>query len=183
MRWVGLVLIALVELTWLAIRVEVPATGPLSVFKGFPSIFLTSLAVVTILVWARSRGKLRELPIFQNFSHKPWLTVLAHVGAFVFFSWLTILVTEGDEMSSQLAVYWILAWAATGLCTGVFWLLAAMPVRAWLRLFRENASLVLTGGIIIAASSLTAVTPREVSPGRGGTGRKRLFDGRRSKHQ
>jgi len=31
MRWAGLVVIALAELTWLAIRVEVPATGLLSV--------------------------------------------------------------------------------------------------------------------------------------------------------
>ena len=36
-RWGGLALIALAELTWLAIWVEVPATGFLSVFKGFPS--------------------------------------------------------------------------------------------------------------------------------------------------
>ena len=35
MRWGGLVVIALAELTWLAIRVEVPSTGFLSVFKGF----------------------------------------------------------------------------------------------------------------------------------------------------
>ena len=62
MRWAGLVVIALAELTWLAIRVEVPATGPLSVFKGFPSIFLTSLAVVTVLVWARSLGTIRISP-------------------------------------------------------------------------------------------------------------------------
>ena len=30
MRWGGLVVLALVELTWLAIRVEVPSTGFLS---------------------------------------------------------------------------------------------------------------------------------------------------------
>jgi hypothetical protein len=61
MRWGGLVVIALAEFTWLAIRVEVPATGLLSVFKGFPSIFVTSLAVVTVLVWARFRGNGAEL--------------------------------------------------------------------------------------------------------------------------
>lgn len=83
MRWGGLVAIALAELTWLAIRVEVPATGPLSVFKGFPSIFLTSLAVVTVLVRARFRGRLLELPIFQYFSRKPWLIALGHVGVFL----------------------------------------------------------------------------------------------------
>ena len=85
MRWGGLAVIALAELTWLAIRVEVPSTGFLSYFKGFPSIFITSLAVVTVLVWARSRGKLRELPIFQDFSHNPWPMVLAHLGAFASF--------------------------------------------------------------------------------------------------
>jgi len=37
LRWGGLAVIALAELTWLAIRVEVPGTGFLSIFKGFPS--------------------------------------------------------------------------------------------------------------------------------------------------
>jgi exosortase E/protease (VPEID-CTERM system) len=142
--------LALAELTWLAIRVEVPATGPLSVFKGFPSIFLTSLAVVTVLVWARFRGRLLELPIFQDFSHKPWIMTLAHVGVFVLFAWLTILVAEGEAVSSPFAVFCVLAWAITGLSACVFWLLAAMPARSWLRLFRENSSLVLAGLIIIA---------------------------------
>jgi len=82
MRWAGLTAIALVELTGLAIRIEVPATGFLSIFKGFPSIFVTSLVVVTVLVWACSRGKLRELPVFQEFSQNPWRMVLAHWGAF-----------------------------------------------------------------------------------------------------
>lgn len=152
MRWAGLTAIALAELTWLAIRVEVPSTGFLSCFKGFPSIFVTSLAVVTVLVWASSRGKLLELPVFQDFSHSPWLMVLAHLGAFAPFFWLTIFVTEGDAVSSPLAVFWVLAWAATGLGAGVFWMLAAMPARVWIRLVRQNASLVLAGIIIIAAS-------------------------------
>jgi len=117
-RWGGLALIALAELTWLAIWVEVPATGFLSVFKGFPSIFITSFAVVTVLVWARSRGKLRDLPIFQDFSHNPWPMVLAHLGAFALFSHFTIFVAEGDASASDLAVYWILAWAATRLGGG-----------------------------------------------------------------
>ena len=77
---------------------------------------------------------------------------LAHVGAFAVFFWLTIFVTEGNGLSSQLAIYWVLAWAVTGLGAGVFWLLAAMPARAWLRLFRENSTLALAGIIIIGAS-------------------------------
>jgi hypothetical protein len=43
LRWGGLAVIALAELTWLAIRVEAPGTGFLSIFKGFSSIFVTSL--------------------------------------------------------------------------------------------------------------------------------------------
>jgi len=130
----------------------VPSTGFLSFFKGFPSIFVTSLAVVTVLVWARSRGKLRELPVFQDFSHNPWLIVLAHLGAFGFFFGLTIFVTEGDALSSPSAIFWVLAWAATGLGAGVFWMLAAMPARVWIRLARQNSSFVLVGIIIMAAS-------------------------------
>jgi len=112
--------IALAELTWLAIRVEVPATGPLSIFKGFPSIFLTSLAVVTVLVWARSRGKLHELPIFQSSPHNPWMMSLAHVVTFAFFFCLTIFVAEEDTTSSESAFLGILAWAVMGLGAGAY---------------------------------------------------------------
>jgi exosortase E/protease (VPEID-CTERM system) len=152
LRWGGLVVIALAEVTWLAIRVEMPATGFLSGFKGFPSIFITSLAVVTVLIWARSRGRLLALQIFQDFSHNPLPMVLAHWGAFAVFFWLTIVVSEGDAVSSSWAVYWLLAWAVTGVGAGVFWLLAAMPVRAWVCLVRQNSPLAWAGAIIIAAS-------------------------------
>ena len=74
------------------------------------------------------------------------------MGAFAPFFWLTIFVAEGEAVSSPLAVFWVFAWAATGLGAGVFWMLAAMPARAWIRLVRQNASLVLAGIIIIAAS-------------------------------
>lgn len=152
MRWAWLTVIALAELTWLAIRVTVPSTGFLSWFKGFPSIFVTSLAVVSVLVWASSRGKLLELPVFKNFSHNPSFMILAHVGTFGLFFWITILVAEGDAVSSPFAVFWILAWAVTGLGAGAFWMLATMPGRFWIRLVRQNVSLVLTGIFIIAAS-------------------------------
>jgi hypothetical protein len=72
---------ALVELTWLAIRVEVPSKGFLPSFKGFSSIFVTTLAVVSVLVWATSRKKLLELRVFHDFPHNPWFMVLAHLGA------------------------------------------------------------------------------------------------------
>jgi hypothetical protein len=88
LRWVWLVLIALAEVTWLSIRIEAPPAGLLSYTKGFPSIFVTSLAVATVLGWARYRGRLLELPIFQDFSHNPWGMVLAHLGAFAAFFYL-----------------------------------------------------------------------------------------------
>jgi hypothetical protein len=56
-RWTGLAVIALVELTWLALRIEMPSTGILSCLKGIPSIFLISLMVIAVLVWAGFRGK------------------------------------------------------------------------------------------------------------------------------
>lgn len=86
-RWGGLIAIALAELTWLAIRVEGPSTGYLSYFKGLPSIFVISLAVVTVPAWARFRGNLLELPIFQHNSHSPWRMLLSHWGSFASFFW------------------------------------------------------------------------------------------------
>jgi len=151
-RWVWLVLIALVELTWLAIRIEAPSVGLLSYAKGVPSIFITSLAVVLILGWAGSHGKVRNLPIFQDASPTSWPLVLCHIGTFAAFSWLTICVFEDGVTSSAFAALWILAWAAMGFATGVFWLLAALPARVWVRLARNNLSLVWVGASIIAAS-------------------------------
>jgi exosortase E/protease (VPEID-CTERM system) len=151
LRWGGLAGIALAELTWLKIRFQMPSTGILSLFQGYVFIFVTSLAVVAVLVWASSRGKLLQLPIFQEYSHNPWPMVLAHWAAFALFFGFTIFVAEGDATSSPLAVFWVLAWAGVGLGAGVFWMLAAMPAKAWIRLFRQNAPLVWAGIIIMAA--------------------------------
>ncbi len=41
---------------------------------------------------------------------------------------------------------------AAGLAAGLFWLLAALPAGAWIRLVRQNTSLVWAGIIIIASS-------------------------------
>ena len=152
LRWVWLVLIALVELTWLAIRVEAPGVGFLSYAKGIPSIFITSLAVVLILGWAGSRGRVRDLAILHDVSSASWRMVLAQLGAFAAFFWLTISVFENDVTSSTFAALWIITWAATGFAAGVFWLLAALPARAWVRLAASNFSLVWAGVMIIAAS-------------------------------
>jgi exosortase E/protease (VPEID-CTERM system) len=139
------------RLPWLKIRFQMPSTGFLSLFQGYVFIFVTSLAAITVLVWASSQGKLLQLPIFQEYSHNPWRMVLAHWGAFASFFWVTISLTEGRAVSSPLAVFWVLAWAATGLAAGFFWmLLAAMPAKAWIRLVRQNAPLVLAGIIIMA---------------------------------
>ena len=40
---------------------------------------------------------------------------------------------------------------ATGSCAGVFWMLSAMPAQVWIRLVRQNASLVWAGIVIRAA--------------------------------
>jgi exosortase E/protease (VPEID-CTERM system) len=151
-RWVWLVLVALAEVTWLAIRIQAPSTGLLSYAKGLPSIFITSLAIVMILAWARSYGRVRELPVLRDASPISWSMGLAQLGAFAVFSWLTISVFENDVTSSSLATLLILAWVATGFVTGVFWLLAAMPARAWMRLVRNNSSFVWAGIMIVAAS-------------------------------
>jgi exosortase E/protease (VPEID-CTERM system) len=156
MRWAGLVIIALVELTGLAMRITLPLTGYLSYLRGSIAVFITSLAFVAILVWAAWRGKLLELPVFHDSSHNPWFMILAHVGAFMSFFWLSIFAAEGDAVSSPLTVFWVFPWAATGLGAGFFWLLAAMPARVWLRLVRQNASLVWAGIIIMAASWILA---------------------------
>jgi exosortase E/protease (VPEID-CTERM system) len=152
LRWSGLIAVALAEMTWLAIRVEVPSTGFLSIFKGFPSIFVTSLTVVAVLGWVLSKGTGIGLPGLRESSHSLWLMVVVHLGVFAHFFWLTIFMTEREAVSSPLAGFWLLAWAATGLGAGVSWMLAAMPARVWIRLVRENASLVLAGIIIVAAS-------------------------------
>ena len=150
MRWAGLVVIALAELTWMAIRIEAPSTGLLSYTKGLPSIFITSLAGAMILGWACLFGRVRELPVFQEDRHNAGLMVLVQLGCFAAFFWLTIWVFEGDWASAP--ALWILAWVVVGFATGTFWLLAALPARAWVRLIRANASIVSAGLFIVALS-------------------------------
>ena len=155
-RWAGLVIMALAELTWLALRVTAPASGFLSYLRGFYPVFVTSLAFVMILVWVSSRKGLLALPAWPDFSYNPWLMILAHWVAFGSFFWLTIFLAERNTGSSPFALLWILAWVVTGLGTGVFGLLVALPASFWLRLVRQNASLTWAGIIIIAASWILA---------------------------
>lgn len=152
LRWVWLVLIALAELAWLSIRIEAPSTGLLYYTKGFPSIFIISLAITTILGWVAARGKILKLPIFRDCFHQHWWMVLPQLGAFVVFAWLTILVFEGYLESSHFPALWILGWVATGFAAGAFWIIAAIPARECIRLVRENWLVVLAGIVIIAAS-------------------------------
>jgi len=139
-RWVGLVLFALVEGGWLAIRIETPSTGFLSYPNGFPSIFVTSRALVRLLGWVGAHARLLLFPTFQNFLHNPWPMVLAHAGAFGAFFWVTIALMDDHRAVSQLTVFWALAWGATGIGVGAFWLLALMPASAWFRFARESSS-------------------------------------------
>jgi exosortase E/protease (VPEID-CTERM system) len=152
LRWLWLVLIAAVELTWLALRIQAPPTGLLSYTRGLPAIFITSLVTLSVLGWVFSYGRLREFPIFDDFSPTSWRWLLCHLGAFAVFSYLTISVFENDVTSSAFAALWILAWAATGFVTGVFWMLALLPARAWLRLALNNLSVILAALIIGAAA-------------------------------
>jgi exosortase E/protease (VPEID-CTERM system) len=154
LRWVLLFLIGIAEVVCISLRIEAPSSGFLSYTKGLPSIFVTSLAVVTILGWVRARGRVLDLPIFQDqdLSHRPWRMVLAQLGAFAAFFWLTILVFEGGLNSPPFPIFLTLAWVFTGLAAGVFWVLAAMPASAWIRLARQNSSVVLAGIVIIFAS-------------------------------
>jgi hypothetical protein len=93
-------LLALAEVAWLAIRIQAPDVGLLSYAKGLPSIFITSLAVVLVLGWARSYGRVREVPVFHDASPTLWPMVLAQVGAFAAFACLTISVFENGVASS-----------------------------------------------------------------------------------
>jgi exosortase E/protease (VPEID-CTERM system) len=160
LRWVWLGLLALTELVWLSMRFDFyPLSGKaiwwaewVSHANMFASIVLASLAAGVVVGWARARGRLREGLKFRDLSYKSWLLVLAQLTAFAVFSWLSIIVAENNVESSNFADLWILAWAAAGLGAGIFWLLAAMPARAWLRLARQEWVVVLAGLMIGAAA-------------------------------
>jgi exosortase E/protease (VPEID-CTERM system) len=151
LRWVGMGLLALAEVTWLAIRIEAPATGLRSYAKGLPSIFITSLVIVLILAWARSHI-MRTLPRMNDVPRPSWWTVLAQMAAFAAFSFCTISIFEHQGASSGMGALLLLAWMITGLAAGVMWLLALMPARAWIRLTRDNASIVCPGVMFVGAS-------------------------------
>ena len=151
-RSVALCVLAFVELTWLTIRVEVPATGFLSVFKGFPSIFITSVAIVCTLLWALSRRKIWNIPTILGTSHNPWPMLFFHWVAFVLFAWLSILITETSTITSDSAISLNTAWICTGLTVGAFFMLAVFPIRAWIGLFRQNSGIVFMSAVIVAFS-------------------------------
>jgi len=155
LRWVCLVLLLVTELVWLSLRVDFhPLSGNESWWGGtlshsniFASIGLASLAAGLVVGWARGIGKFREGLKFRDISLKTWLLILAQLTAFAIFSWLSIIVT-----SSQFSALWIFAWAGAGFGTAIFWLLAAMPPRAWFRLSRQGWLIALVALVIGTAA-------------------------------
>jgi exosortase E/protease (VPEID-CTERM system) len=118
----------------------------------FVSIVLASLAAGVVLHWARARIRLYEGPKFRVLSLRLLLLVLAQVTVFGFFFWLSIIMVEGNVETSYFADLLIPAWLAAGLGAGIMLLLAALPVREWRHVARQNWALWLVALMIGATA-------------------------------
>jgi exosortase E/protease (VPEID-CTERM system) len=160
MRWGGLAVIALAELTWLSIRIEFFTlsgkvgwwTGPLSHANVFTSIGLASLASGGIIVWSCTRPRVSERVSFQETRYRRWPLILVQLVLFAAFFRLSIFVVEGEIGSSQFSGFWILVWFVTGSAAVVFWLLAALPAHVWFRLAIQGWSVLLAALLIGTAT-------------------------------
>jgi exosortase E/protease (VPEID-CTERM system) len=168
--WTGLGVLALSELAGLSIRFNFsPGPGTpiwfaklLPYLNIFVYIFLGSLIAGISTSWAHSRGG-RSIQISSyNAPYIFWGWVFAHLSAFAAFAYLSLFVIEVDFPSSHSANLWIYFWLASGLLSGVFLMLAAIPARQWLRLFRQGwrlifASILIGAGMVIGYA--TGVLP------------------------
>jgi len=166
MVWTGLGILALIEIVGISLRFKFrPGVGSpiwfanlLPYYKVFFQIVLASLAAGAVVGWSRSR-KAQSEPM-SSYDRRPitWGFVLAHLSAFAAFVCLSQFVFEGDDLSSQLANVWVLSWLASGLLSGVFLLLAAIPASQWLLLFRQGRRFVfvflLIGGAIMIGNAV-----------------------------
>ena len=160
LRWLWLGLLALVELIWLSIRIDFCTLSgkagwwaePLSHANIFAPIVLASLAVGVVIGRSRARARVCWRAGLQDTRCRPWPLILAQLVAFVTFFSLSVFVVEGGARSSGFSDLWIIAFATAGFAAAVFWLLAALPARAWVRLARQGWSVVLVALLIGAAA-------------------------------
>ena len=156
MPWGWLGLLAFVELVSLFVRINFQRLPDL-----FASIVLASMAAVAVIGWSHAHVREPSPVSLQGPPYKPWPFVLAQLTAFVVCLWLSSHMPKGDTRFQHLWGLWLFALASTGLAAGVFWLLVAMPARAWIRLALRGWSALLAAlALGIGAWALGSLTIR-----------------------
>ena len=170
LRWGCLAALAAAELICLAARVQAPETGLLSYTRGLPALVMTFLAFALVAVWAATGTMKTGLSHFSEISPKVWQIIPVQLGSYAAFVQLTLFAFVGGMASSPVVGLWVLAWLGAGLATGIFWLLAVMPARAWARLAARGSSLITPCAILMTISLISgSLASRAWAPLRGWT--------------
>jgi exosortase E/protease (VPEID-CTERM system) len=162
--------LAAAELICLAARVQAPETGLLSHTRGLPALVMTFLAFSLVAAWAATGVTKTGLSCLGDISPKVWRILPIQLGSYAAFLQLTLFVFGGGIASSPVPALWALAWLGAGLATAVFWLLAVMPARAWVRLAARCSSLLAPCAILMTLSLVSgSLASRAWAPLRGWT--------------
>ena len=170
LRWGSMAALAAAELVCIAARVQAPETGLLSYTRGLPALVMTFLAFALVAAWAATGTMRVGLAHFSDISPGVWRIIPVQLGSYAAFVQLTLFAFGGGMASSPVAALWVLAWLAAGLATGMLWLLAVMPARAWVRLAARCSSLIAPCAILMAISLVSgSLASRVWEPLRGWT--------------
>lgn len=176
--WVLMYLIALTEAIFLSILIDFDLhshtaswwTVLMSRADKIASIVLALLTAEVVVRWVRVRKGLCGGLKFRDPSLRLLKLLLIQLAAFGIFSWLSIVLVEGNVEATRFADIWRLAWVAAGLGAGIMLLLVPMPAREWLQVARQDWSVMLTIVMIgITAWVLGLLTKSAWEPLRGPT--------------
>ena len=146
--WVLMYLIALTEAIFLSMLIDFDLrshtaswwTVLMSRADKIASIVLALMTAEVVVRWVRVRKGLCGGSKFRDPSLRLLKLILIQLAAFGIFSWLSIVLVEGNIEATRFADIWRLAWAAAGLGAGIMLLLVPMPAREWLRVARQDWS-------------------------------------------
>jgi exosortase E/protease (VPEID-CTERM system) len=153
-RPVALVLLILGEAFLLSMRFDSPSSfsqGPWWACLVYRShLIIRLLLVIPIAIAAFSRFRLlvriRRAFEIQSLTDDRWpFWLLAHGLALVGFTWLTLLICEGNLAASSLPGAWVLVGVGAGIAVVATWMATLLAPTTWLALLRRSRKEVLMG--------------------------------------
>jgi exosortase E/protease (VPEID-CTERM system) len=158
-RWVALIVLLMSEMIALTVAFDGSSIARIGWWSNWldwsselPRVSIP--VVVAMLLFGGARLRAEWLRHFDRTDrpHQPWLPLLAHLGAFALFAWVTMFIYGRDLNDSAHPGGWVIAWFGTGLIALACWAAAGIQPTLWWPLVRSASGAIVVGGAVGVAA-------------------------------